>query len=77
MSRLDDMTVWCLVGNFGEGRPSVGPFDTQEEAAAFDPQDDRFEVREISLHAWIEARVEIGVEHALAQARRDAASSDA
>lgn len=45
-------TVWCLVNDYGDGVPSVGPFDTYAEAAAHDPTDERFEPRQITRAEW-------------------------
>lgn len=42
-----DPTVWVLVDDYGRGAPSVGPFDSYEEAVDYDPTDDRFEPREM------------------------------
>lgn len=53
--------VWCLVDDFGDGQPSIGPFATCQEAGEFDPHDERFEPREITLAEWVKALVAIRV----------------
>lgn len=41
--------VWALVHDFGphEGRIAAGPFDSAEEACAYDPLDDRLAAIEL------------------------------
>lgn len=40
--------AWVLVDGYGEGRACVGPFDTYQEAADYDPTSDELDVVEMS-----------------------------
>lgn len=44
--------IWCLVDEYGDGIPVAGPFASYAEAASFDPEDERFEPRQVTRGTW-------------------------